>query len=38
MERGKRATWDNLFFSGVKMSYLRNVMYKTMHLLSKGSH
>jgi hypothetical protein len=38
MEGGKRATWNNISFSEVKMSYLRNVMYKTMHLLSKGSH
>lgn len=35
---GKRTTKKNIFFSEVKMSYLRNAMYNTMHLLSKASH
>lgn len=36
---GRGTTRKNIFFSEVKMSYLRNVMYNnTMHLLSKASH
>lgn len=35
---GRGTTGKNIFFSEVKMSYLGNVMYNTMHLLSKASH
>jgi len=36
--QGRGTTGKNIFFSEVKMGYLRNVMYNTMHLLSKASH
>lgn len=36
--KGRATTRKDVFFSEVKMSYLRNVMSNTMHLCSKASH